>query len=87
MNSRRLLLDASAMPAHSRHRRVLHPSLPAFNMRELAALPQKLRINVASASAGAYHHLGVGNIALETGTTQQHAPYPAARKLGVTLPT
>ncbi|WP_309680650.1 tripartite tricarboxylate transporter substrate-binding protein [Polaromonas sp.] len=68
-------LQGVAMLAYSPHLFVVHPSVAASNLKELVALSQTTKLNVASAGSGTPNHLGVVQIALETGMKWQHVPY------------
>ncbi len=68
-------LQGVAMLAYSPHLLVVHPSVAASNLKELVALSQTTKLNVASAGSGTPNHLGVVEIALDTGMKWQHVPY------------
>ncbi len=68
-------LQGLAILAYSPHLLVVNANLPVSNIKELVAYSQKTRINVASAGSGTPNHLGVVEIALETGMKWQHVPY------------
>ncbi len=68
-------LKGVTMLAYSPHLLVVHPSVPANNMKELVDYSKTKRINVASAGNGTVNHLGVVEIALATGLKWQHVPY------------
>lgn len=68
-------LQGVAMLAYSPHLLVVHPSVAASSLKELVALSQTTRLNVASAGSGTPNHLGVVEIALDTGMKWQHVPY------------
>jgi tripartite-type tricarboxylate transporter receptor subunit TctC len=68
-------LAGVSMLGYSPHLLVLHPNVPASNLRELVELSKKKPINVASAGSGSPNHLGVVEIALATGMRWQHVPY------------
>ncbi|HMS04744.1 MAG TPA: tripartite tricarboxylate transporter substrate binding protein [Burkholderiaceae bacterium] len=68
-------LKGVTMLAYSPHLLVVHPSVPASNVKELAALSQKQRLNAASSGSGTPNHLGIVDIALGTGMKWQHVPY------------
>jgi tripartite-type tricarboxylate transporter receptor subunit TctC len=68
-------LQGATMLAYSPHLLAVHPSVPANNLKDLVALSQSKRINVASAGNGTINHLGVVEIALATGMKWQHVPY------------
>ena len=61
--------------AYSPHLLVAHPGVAANNLKELVALSQTTKINVASSGTGTPNHLGMVEIALETGMKWQHVPY------------
>ncbi len=68
-------LQGVAMLAYSPHLLVAHPGVAANNLKELVALSQTSKINVASSGTGTPNHLGMVEIALETGMKWQHVPY------------
>lgn len=68
-------LQGVAMLAYSPHLLVVHPSVAASNLKELVALSQTTKLNMASAGSGTPNHLGVVEIALDTGMKWQHVPY------------
>jgi tripartite-type tricarboxylate transporter receptor subunit TctC len=68
-------LQGVAMLAYSPHLLVVHPSVAASNVKELVALSQTSKINVASSGTGTPNHLGMVEIALETSMKWQHVPY------------
>lgn len=68
-------LKGATMLAYSPHLLVAHPSVPAANVTELVAYSQKKPLNVASSGSGSANHLGVVEIALNTGMKWQHLPY------------
>ena len=63
------------MLAYSPHLLAVHPSVQASNIKELTALSQRSKLNVASSGSGTPNHLGVVDIALTTGMKWQHVPY------------
>jgi len=68
-------LQGVAMLAYSPHLLVAHPGVAANNLKELVALSKTTKINVASSGTGTPNHLGIVEIALETGMKWQHVPY------------
>lgn len=68
-------LQGVTMLAYSPHLLVVHPSVAASNVRELAAWSQKNKLNAASSGSGTPNHLGIVEIALATGMKWQHVPY------------
>jgi tripartite-type tricarboxylate transporter receptor subunit TctC len=68
-------LQGVTMLAYSPHLLVVHPSVPANTVKELAAWSQTHKLNAASAGSGTPNHLGVVDIALSTGMKWQHVPY------------
>jgi tripartite-type tricarboxylate transporter receptor subunit TctC len=64
-----------AMLGFSPHLLTVHPDVKASSIKELAALSQTKRINVASSGSGSPNHLGVVEIAGATGMKWQHIPY------------
>jgi tripartite-type tricarboxylate transporter receptor subunit TctC len=68
-------LQGVAMLGYSPHVLAINPKLEVQSLKELAALSQKKRINVASAGSGSPNHLGMVEIALATGMKWQHIPY------------
>lgn len=63
------------MLAYSPHLLAVHPAVQANNVKELVALSQRTKLNVASAGSGTPNHLGVVDIAVTTGMKWQHVPY------------
>ena len=68
-------LQGVTMLAYSPHLLVVHPSVPATNLKELVAYSQGKPLNVASSGSGTPNHLGVVDIALATGLKWRHVPY------------
>lgn len=68
-------LQGVAMLAYSPHLLVAHPGVAANGLKELVALSQTSKINVASSGTGTPNHLGMVEIALATGMKWQHVPY------------
>ena len=63
------------MLGYSPHMLAVHPSVKANTVKELVELSKTRPINVASAGSGSPNHLGVVEIALNTGMRWQHVPY------------
>jgi tripartite-type tricarboxylate transporter receptor subunit TctC len=68
-------LSGATMLAYSPHLLCTHPSVPAANVKELAALSQKKAINIASSGIGSANHLGAVEIALASGMKFVHVPF------------
>jgi tripartite-type tricarboxylate transporter receptor subunit TctC len=68
-------LQGVTMLAYSPHILAVHPSVQANTLQELVALSKRSKINAASAGSGTPNHLGVVDIALNTGMRWQHVPY------------
>src|SRR5215510_14984962 len=68
-------ISGATMLAYSPHLLCTHPSIPANNVKELAALSQKKPINIASSGIGSANHLGAVEIALATGMKFVHVPF------------
>ena len=68
-------LQGVTMLAYSPHLLAVHPAVQASNIKELTALSQRSKLNVASSGSGTPNHLGVVDIALTTGMKWQHVPY------------
>jgi len=68
-------LAGATMLAYSPHLLCTHPSMPANNVKEMAALSQKKPINIASSGIGSANHLGAVEIALATGMKFVHVPF------------
>lgn len=68
-------LQGVTMLAYSPHILAVHPSVQATTLQELVALSKRSKINAASAGSGTPNHLGVVDIALNTGMRWQHVPY------------
>jgi tripartite-type tricarboxylate transporter receptor subunit TctC len=68
-------LKGVTMLAYSPHLLAVHPSVQANTVKELVALSQRTKLNVASAGSGTPNHLGVVDIAVTTGMKWQHVPY------------
>jgi tripartite-type tricarboxylate transporter receptor subunit TctC len=68
-------LQGVTMLAYSPHLLVVHPSVPATTVKELAAWSKTNKLNGASAGSGTPNHLGLVDIALSTGMKWQHVPY------------
>lgn len=63
------------MLGYSPHMLAVHPAVKANTVKELVELSKTRPINVASAGSGSPNHLGVVEIALNTGMRWQHVPY------------
>ncbi len=65
----------------------VHPSLPAKNIREFAALAKSSpgRISFASSGVGNLQHLGMELLRLEAGVEMNHVPYKGAAPAFVDL--
>jgi tripartite-type tricarboxylate transporter receptor subunit TctC len=68
-------LSGATMLAYSPHLLCTHPSVPAANVKEMAALSQKKAINIASSGIGSANHLGAVEIALASGMKFVHVPF------------
>ncbi len=68
-------LQGVTMLAYSPHLLVVHPAVPANNLKELVAFSQRTRINAATSGTGSPNHLGILEIALATGMKWQNIPY------------
>jgi len=68
-------LKGATLLAYSPHLLVAHPSVQAGNMKELVALSKTRPMNVSSAGSGSANHLGVVDIALNSGLKWQHVPF------------
>jgi tripartite-type tricarboxylate transporter receptor subunit TctC len=68
-------LAGATLLAYSPHLLCTHPSVPASNVRELAALSKTKPINIASSGIGSANHLGAVEIALATGMKFVHVPF------------
>jgi tripartite-type tricarboxylate transporter receptor subunit TctC len=68
-------LSGATMLAYSPHLLCTHPSVPASNVKELAALSQRKSINIASSGIGSANHLGAVEIALAAGMKFVHIPF------------
>jgi tripartite-type tricarboxylate transporter receptor subunit TctC len=68
-------LSGATMLAYSPHLLCTNPSIPASNVKEMAALSQKKPINIASSGIGSANHLGAVEIALATGMKFVHVPF------------
>jgi len=62
---------------HSNYLLVVHPALPANNLKEFIALAKARpgQLNYASSSNGSGNHLAAELLALRTGIKMQHVPY------------
>jgi tripartite-type tricarboxylate transporter receptor subunit TctC len=68
-------LQGVTMLAYSPHMLVATPSLPFNTLKEMVEFSKKTKLNVASSGSGSANHLGMAEIALETGMKWQHVPY------------
>ena len=68
-------LQGLTMLAYSPHMLVATPSLPFNNLKEMVEFSQKTKPNVASSGHGSANHLGMAEIAQDTGMKWQHVPY------------
>ena len=68
-------LQGVTMLAYSPHMLVATPSLPFNNLKEMVEFSKRTKLNVASSGTGSANHLGMAEIALETGMKWQHVPY------------
>ncbi|NML47561.1 tripartite tricarboxylate transporter substrate binding protein [Ramlibacter sp. G-1-2-2] len=68
-------LKGATLLAYSPHLLVANPSVQAANMKELVALSKTRPMNVSSAGSGSANHLGVVDIALNSGLKWQHVPF------------
>ena len=68
-------LQGLTMLAYSPHMLVATPSLPFNNLKEMVEFSQKTKLNVASSGHGSANHLGMAEIAQDTGMKWQHVPY------------
>lgn len=68
-------LAGATMLAYSPHLLCTHPSVPAKNVLELAALSKGKPVNIASSGIGSANHLGAVEIALATGMKFVHVPF------------
>ncbi len=68
-------LQGVTMLAYSPHMLVATPSLPFSNLKEMVEFSKITKLNVASSGTGSANHLGMAEIALDTGMKWQHVPY------------
>jgi tripartite-type tricarboxylate transporter receptor subunit TctC len=68
-------LQGVTMLAYSPHMLVATPNLPFNNLKEMVEFSKKTKLNVASSGSGSANHLGMAEIALETGMKWTHVPY------------
>jgi tripartite-type tricarboxylate transporter receptor subunit TctC len=68
-------LQGVTMLAYSPHMLVATPSLPFGNLKEMVEFSKTTKLNVASSGTGSGNHLGMAEIALDTGMRWQHVPY------------
>ena len=88
----RLPFDASkdlrgvTMLAYSPHLLVVHPSVPANNLKELVALTQTSKINMAVSAIGSAPHLAGVAVEKATGAKWEYIPYKGgAQAIGDTV--
>jgi tripartite-type tricarboxylate transporter receptor subunit TctC len=68
-------LAGATLLAYSPHLLCTHPSVPASNVKELAALSRSKPINIASSGIGSANHLGAVEIALDSDMKFVHIPF------------
>ena len=68
-------LRGVAMLAYSPHLLVVHPSVPANNLKELVALSQKSRVDFAVTAIGSAPHLAGVAVEKATGAKWEYIPY------------
>ncbi len=68
-------LKGVSMLGYSPHLLAVNPNVKANSLKELVELSKTKPINVASAGSGSPNHLGMVEIALNTGMKWQHVPY------------
>ncbi|CAG9176756.1 Bug family tripartite tricarboxylate transporter substrate binding protein [Cupriavidus pampae] len=68
-------LKGVAMLAYSPHLLVVHPSVPANNLKELVALSHKQTLNFAVTAIGSAPHLAGVAVQQATGAAWQYVPY------------
>ena len=68
-------LRGVAMLAYSPHLLVVHPSVPANNLKELVALSQKTRVDFAVTAIGSAPHLAGVAVEKATGAKWEYIPY------------
>jgi tripartite-type tricarboxylate transporter receptor subunit TctC len=79
-------LRGVAMLAYSPHLLVVHPSVPANNLKELVALSQKQKLNFAVTAIGSAPHLAGIAVEKATNAQWQYIPYKGgAQAIGDTV--
>lgn len=68
-------LRGVAMLAYSPHLLVVHPSVPASNLKELVALSKKSDLNFAVTASGSAAHLAGLELQSKTGARWEYVPY------------
>lgn len=68
-------LKGVAMLAYSPHMLVVHPSVPANNLKELVALSKTTKLDFAVTAMGSAPHLAGYSVALATGAKWEYIPY------------
>lgn len=68
-------LKGVGMLAYSPHLLVVHPSVPANNLKELVALSQKEKLNFAVTAIGSAPHLAGVSVEKSTGAKWEYIPY------------
>ena len=68
-------LRGVTMLAYSPHLLVVHPSVPASNLKELVALSKKTELNFAVTAMGSAPHLGGVAVERASGAKWQYIPY------------
>jgi tripartite-type tricarboxylate transporter receptor subunit TctC len=68
-------LRGVTMLAYSPHLLVVHPSVPANNLKELVALSQKSDLNFAVTATGSAAHLAGAAVEMASGARWQYVPY------------
>ena len=68
-------LRGVAMLAYSPHLLVVHPSVPANNLKELVALSQKTKLDFAVTAIGSAPHLAGVAVEKSTGAKWEYIPY------------
>ncbi|MBG6074396.1 tripartite tricarboxylate transporter substrate binding protein [Polaromonas sp. CG_9.11] len=68
-------LRGVTMLAYSPHLLVVHPSVPASNLKELVALSRKTELNFAVTAMGSAPHLAGVAVERASGATWQYIPY------------
>ena len=79
-------LKGVTMLAYSPHLLVVHPSVPANNLKELVALSKKEKLNFAVTAIGSAPHLAGVAVEKATGAQWQYIPYKGgAQAIGDTV--